>query len=223
MTDARSSWRKKSDKYLNVNFSRTISKLNSFISEKYSVPPNYFYIRDKVSQIRALSSMLSERCRKNSNFKIAHCDEAKETYNRQLNELKKLISIFINKLPHKVNYNHFISESILIEMGVFTEKKVRNASKANLICLELDSLLTNYLLYQIPKESFNHINEYLVAFDNVSILLLNEKQLAHLTNTVNYFIRKEREDQKLSKPQTRGLELINLFWNNVLKIKKDQR
>lgn len=217
------SWRDKAKRYLKVNFDRTRSKVNFYIENKYLLPSDYFHLREQIATISQSSEEYFTNCRVNQ--KESRCKLSSSDFNEVLGQSSSLVSAFLKNLPKKNHFKDFLGESILLHLLVLTQEKAVNVSQAVDISLELESLITQYLYNQIPRESFDHINDYYTTFDKVrnKIQSLDSSKMQKITNTVNYFIRKERESTNISSSSKKSLELINLFWNNVLKIKKDQR
>ncbi len=216
-------WKQRSERYLKINFNRTKAKINSYIEKRYEIPQHFFLLRDQISQIKKISDKASKVCRKNE--KLFECNKQLTTLNSNLISFAQSTRLFIKNTTRKTVFSDIKKETLLFDFFVIAQKRVASASQAVELSLSLDSLLIKYMQAYIPIESFGHVNDYFSSFLFLSknIKRIDQQSLDQLTNTINYFIRKERETAHLSQRLKKNLELINLFWNNVLKIKKDQR
>lgn len=218
-----SDWKQRTEKYLKLNFNRARFKTNSYIENKYKVPSTYFQIQNNFREIRRLTDRVFKSCHRSPNQ--SNCRQFIDKFNEKLLVGSQFIRSSILDNQKKLDSNTIKAESALLNLFTLGQQKANNISEAMQISLDLDASLSNYLQKIIPKKSINHLNDYLIMFENpkININKISKSELNKLTNTINYFIRKEHETTNLKSSERKTLELINLFWNNVLKIKKDQR
>ena len=214
-------WSSYANRLIEQNFQRSKNKIQEFLQEKYNISPLYFSLNNQIQKLRIAQHEYSQSCLQASK---ENCSLSATSSYPVLRQASILTSKILSRDLKNKSYKFLRSKALLSEVFTLLQKKPLSFSELSKNVNNIDSLLLQYLTLSLKNKSSEHIllNLDLLNTSNSKIIAFDQARLDEFSNNINYFIRKEKESTKKSS-SLRHLELINLFWNNVLKIKKDQR
>lgn len=214
-------WSNYANRLTEQNFTRSKNKIQEFLQEKYNISPIYFSLNNQIQKLRSSHGRYSKAClqsnEQNCFHKVGHILPV-------LRQASILTSKLLSKELKSKSYKLIGGKTLLTEVFALLQKKPNSLSELNKSLNHIDSLLLQYLTLWVKNKPNAHIflSLDLLNTESSQIITFNQARLDEFSKNINYFIRKEKESTRKSSG-LRHLELINLFWNNVLKIKKDQR
>ena len=214
-------WSNYANRLTEQNFTRSKNKIKEFLQEKYNISPIYFSLSNQIQKLRNSHGKYSKTCLQTGK---QDCFSKVENILPALRQASILTSKLLTRELKSKSYKIIGSKTLLSEIFAALQEKPSSLSELNKNLNQIESLLLQYLMLWLKNQSNDHVFLSLDLLNTKSsqITTFNQARLDEFSKNINYFIRKEKESTRKSS-SLRHLELINLFWNNVLKIKKDQR